>query len=102
MTTLASVREETYGDTWQGDSLNRLIPALEGAGFEVVPGSLDITGLAVISPTRRRWRVSLLTPSKVAISLERGLASDHDTDDHDADTVPSDQYPILPFPGVGR
>lgn len=49
MNTSLAFREEQqpYGDTWQGDLLNQLIPALEKGGIQVEPGSVDATGLTI-------------------------------------------------------
>lgn len=70
----------SYGDVWQGRTLNKLIPLLERHGYRVVDGSVDITGFEV----RRGGQtvaIKLLTPTTLSL---------HAVDDDDA---PSDQYP---------
>jgi len=74
-----------YGDTWQGDELNRLVPALERAGWSVIAGTLDHEGLSVRGPSGCRTRIDLVAPGTLRVYSE----------DHDDDEAPSDQYPAL-------
>lgn len=78
-----------YGDTWQGEALNRLVPALERAGFSVIPGTLDISGLSVLTPTGDRTRLGLVTPTTVRAYAEEVGPGD----------APSDQWPHVVLGG---
>lgn len=51
-----AIHEPTEGNCWAGDFLNRLVPALDAAGIEIVPGSVDESGITVEHAGRMmRW-----------------------------------------------
>ena len=82
--------EPTPGDCWQGDALNELVPTLERAGWIVIAGTLDHSGLSVRGPLGQRTRLDLVSPRVVRAWSE------------DDDEAPSDQHPVIEADGFAR